>query len=183
VLSDLEVKSYYLFQIASFESLTQLFAAGAFGQTQHQQPAANPMFGNLGGTPSTTVGTSGGFGALSSTPVMSDGLPSNSLLQAPLQTQTILPQTRCLEVQNLQRVSVHLEVATLPRLGVGARLDRLPITQLHLQHLGLDYLGSPTLIPQVVPLGVLLYLEINQPQLGLVPHNVRLLVHLGVTHH
>jgi hypothetical protein len=114
---------------------------------------------------------------------MSDELPSNSFLQAPLQTQTILPQTRCLEVQNLQRVLVHLEVVTHPRLGVGARLDRLPITQLHLQHLGLDYLGSPTLIPQVVPLEVLLYLEINQPQLGLVPHNVRLLVHLGVTHH
>jgi hypothetical protein len=36
-------------------------ATGGFGQTQQQQPQANPMFGNLGGTPNTNTGT-GGFG-------------------------------------------------------------------------------------------------------------------------
>jgi nuclear pore complex protein Nup98-Nup96 len=42
-------------------------SGGAFGQNQQQQqPAANPMFGNLG-TPSTTAGTSGGFGAFGNT--------------------------------------------------------------------------------------------------------------------
>ncbi|KIM75006.1 hypothetical protein PILCRDRAFT_689754 [Piloderma croceum F 1598] len=41
-------------------------SGGAFGQNQQQQPAANPMFGNLG-TPSTTAGTSGGFGAFANT--------------------------------------------------------------------------------------------------------------------
>ena len=37
--------------------------SSAFGQNQQQQqPAANPMFGNLGGTPNTNTGTTG-FGA------------------------------------------------------------------------------------------------------------------------
>jgi nuclear pore complex protein Nup98-Nup96 len=36
--------------------------SSAFGQNQQQQPAANPMFGNLGGTPNTNTGTAG-FGA------------------------------------------------------------------------------------------------------------------------
>jgi nuclear pore complex protein Nup98-Nup96 len=43
--------------ITSFISRIQ----GAFGQNQ-QQPAANPMFGNLG-TPNATAGTSSGFGS------------------------------------------------------------------------------------------------------------------------
>jgi hypothetical protein len=59
-LLDLEVCAitslYYLFHLSS-----RNIPAGAFGQNQQQQPAANPMFGNLG-TPSTTAGTSGGFG-------------------------------------------------------------------------------------------------------------------------
>jgi nuclear pore complex protein Nup98-Nup96 len=39
-------------------------AFGGQNQQQQQQPAANPMFGNLGGTPNTNTGTTG-FGAFS----------------------------------------------------------------------------------------------------------------------
>jgi hypothetical protein len=146
VPSDLEVchflPIYYLFHHTTFPT-------GAFGQNQQQQPAANPMFGNLG-TPSTTAGTSGGFGAYL-------GLLSSICLdlticsQALLPTQTLtLPVLRvhCLGVRNHRRVSVHLEeVVPLRRLAAEARLDPPPIMQLHPQHLPQGCSVSPTRRP------------------------------------
>ncbi|KAF7981731.1 hypothetical protein HWV62_32335 [Athelia sp. TMB] len=56
-------------------------SGGAFGQTQQQQPQANPMFGNVNPTPSTS-GTTGGFGAFANNNA-NQGATSGGLFGAP----------------------------------------------------------------------------------------------------
>ncbi|KAF9464823.1 nucleoporin autopeptidase-domain-containing protein [Collybia nuda] len=56
-------------------------STGAFGQTPQQQPQANPMFGNLGGTPSTTTANAG-FGAFGGAGNTSQSGTTNSMFGA-----------------------------------------------------------------------------------------------------
>jgi len=93
--------------------------SSAFGQNpQQQQPAANPMFGNLGGTPNTNTSTTG-FGALAFHSFGHDLMASKAHLVTP---PTHLKAHLLSALPNLPRALAHSEVE--PLLG-GALLDKI----------------------------------------------------------
>lgn len=125
----------------------------AFGQPQQQQQApANPMFGNLGGTPAATTGTTGGFGTRFTR--FHCGYNSNTQ-QARLEIQPPLriPQDLCLAPQNLL-------LGLVPSAVVGLRLEVLQLLQPVAALLGKQQIPIP-LGPQQDYLDSLLPLQLQ----------------------
>lgn len=121
------------FQKHSISNSHRAFGStGAFGQTSQQQPQANPMFGNLGGTPNTTT-TNTGFG-MSQTGVFH---PSNMIRLVILQVLLVeqpthlrlAPRTPCSVQRNLPRALARLEVEVAAHLEVEVVLDKALLPQ------------------------------------------------------